>query len=172
MYPGGYNTCYITKRDYWRFDFWDEQRRRAGSSHRMAAQPGTRRSRDARPIHPGFGYGWHNVEYNHMLYTDREKLYFPLPEGWTDDYEASRYMAVPTPWVCHYFADIYLQSAADAPVHQALRDIFMAEWVQNFVLTQVYLLEIPILLQPCTGSENSRTRHGYSSRTSLSLIHI
>ena len=135
VFPGEYRHNYILNRTYWCVDFWNESRIRIASCNRHQRARSTRR----RPanMQPGLVFGWHNVEYHHLLWTDRARLYFHLPDDWLDQYEASKYLAVPAPWAAHYVANLVSRFPANEPLQRAITDIFMAEWVQNFALTHV-----------------------------------
>ena len=117
LFPGRLSYSYALNRNHWAKEFYAEARLRSSRGQR------------------GVMYSWHNVEFHSLTYSERNRLYWPRPDHWADDFEGGRRLAVPTPWVCSYATNLYLQSGEGSDLRASLDAIFWMEYRCLFALS-------------------------------------
>lgn len=128
VFQGKFQYHIALNRKQWGKDLYDEARLR---QQRRRSDPDFR----------GMFISWNQIEYHSLSFADRDRLYWPLPPTWWDDFEGNRMLGVPTPPLTTYLTDLYLRSDARSVLSRFLRDALEYEYVSGYVLSHAYAAE-------------------------------
>jgi len=116
-FVGEFRHWYGWNRGHFAKDLWDEHRLRNSA----------RRFRNA-------VFGWHHRTFHKVALSDRARLFWPLPDGWSA-FEVNRVLGVPSPSVAHYAATAYHATQPGSVSRQVLDRIFLLEYMVNVVFS-------------------------------------